>query len=443
MKRTLSATDVAASVSNSLHETVTAESHVLTISDRATGWGTTVSSPGPGTDPTGQLSWGYTARWMWRIRKIPGVKPRGFYIKQNLVEFQRTKMEKQSMANYKAGIIGLGFIGGADPVSGDALGQKISSLDGTHFVSLSENPRVEVVAGSTRDAGRRERFAERSGARTYADWREMLDTEALDIVSVATYSPVHAEITVECAERGIRAIYCEKPIATRLPDAERMLAACEKSGSLLAINHNRRFDSNYRRLRDLISNGGFGEIISVNLQWAGGRLGNVGTHNFDAAAMLTSSRIESVSGTLDLAGKPDCRGPDFQDPGGWGILRLASGAKITVDAADYATTPYLTIVNGTKGRARAGLFKTEFVLEFVDGTSETWEKPPIRPSGMDTCVSEIVAWMDDGTPFSHPAEEALNTFEAIVAFHASHARNGGWVDLPLKGEDRDWVVNTG
>ena len=81
VKRALSATDVAASVSNSLHETVTAVSHVLTISDRATGWGTTVSSPGPGSDPTGQLSWDYTARWMWRIRKIPGAKPRGSYIK--------------------------------------------------------------------------------------------------------------------------------------------------------------------------------------------------------------------------------------------------------------------------------------------------------------------------------------------------------------------------
>ena len=73
------------------------------------------------------------------------------------------------MLNYKAGIIGLGFIGGADPVSGNALGQKISDLDGTHFVALSENPRVEIVAGSTRDAGRRDRFAERSGARTYSD----------------------------------------------------------------------------------------------------------------------------------------------------------------------------------------------------------------------------------------------------------------------------------
>jgi predicted dehydrogenase len=346
------------------------------------------------------------------------------------------------MTTYKAGIIGLGFIGGADPVSGDALGQKISSLDGTHFVSLNENPRVEVVAGSTRDAGRRERFAERSGARTYSDWQEMLDKEDLDIVSVATYSPVHAEMTVACANRGIRAIYCEKPITTRLPDAERMLAACEKSGSLLAINHNRRFDPNYRRLRDLIAGGGLGEITSVNLQWPSGRLGGVGTHNFDVATMLTSSRIEAVSGTLDQAGKPDCRGPEFQDPGGWGIMRLASGAMITVDAADYATTPYLTVVNGTKGRARAGLFKTEFVLEYLDGTSETWQMPPVRPSGMDVCVGEIVAWLDNGTPFSHPAEEALHTFEAIVGFHASHARNGAWVELPLEGEDRERVVNT-
>lgn len=347
------------------------------------------------------------------------------------------------MTVYKAGIIGVGFIGGADPVSGEALGQKLNNLDGTHFVSLSENPKVEVVAGSSRDEGRRSRFAERSGARTYTDWREMLAKEELDIVSVATYAPAHAEITIACAEHGIRVVYCEKPIATCLPDAERMLEACEKAGSLLAINHNRRFDSNYRRLRNFVAEGGLGEITSLNLQWGAGRLGNVGTHTFDAMLMITGKPIEALSGTLDLAGKPDCRGAAFSDPGGWGIIRLEGGMMVTVDAADYATTPYLIVVNGTKGRVSSGMLKTPFLVEYWDGRTETWGQPPTRPSGMDVCVGEIVAWLDDETLFSYEADEAVHALEAIVAFHASHDGNAAWIDLPLTGKNRDRVVETG
>ena len=64
-------------------------------------------------------------------------------------------------STYRGGIIGLGFIGGADQVSGDALGQRVADLDGTHLGAMLNHPRVELVAGSSRDAGRRERFAER------------------------------------------------------------------------------------------------------------------------------------------------------------------------------------------------------------------------------------------------------------------------------------------
>ena len=56
------------------------------------------------------------------------------------------------MAQYKAGIIGLGFIGAADQVSGDALGQQVEDLDGTHWAALHTHPEVEVVSGSSRDA---------------------------------------------------------------------------------------------------------------------------------------------------------------------------------------------------------------------------------------------------------------------------------------------------
>ncbi len=344
-------------------------------------------------------------------------------------------------ATYRAGIIGLGFIGAADQVSGDALGQYVSGLDGTHFASLSNHPRVNLVAGSSRDAGRRERFAQRASATTYADWREMLDRETLDIVSVATYAPVHADPTVGCAKQGVRAIYCEKPIATRLPDAERMIEACDEAGALLVLNHQRRFNLNHRRLRELIAVDGLGELTSGSLQWGSGRLGNVGTHMIDALLMLTGRKIDAVSATLDLAGKPDCRGPAFRDPGGWGVIRLEGGMMITVDAGDYATVPGQITLNGTEGRATSD--GSSITLEYWDGRREHWDSANDGVSGMDRAVSEIVTWLDDGRDFPYPASEAVDTLEAIVGFHASHARNAAWTELPLSGPDRDREVLSG
>jgi predicted dehydrogenase len=342
---------------------------------------------------------------------------------------------------YRAAIIGLGFIGGADQVSGDALGQRVRDLDGTHLDALSHHPRIELIAGSSRDAGRRQRFAERTNRPVYADWREMLQRERLDVVSVATYAPQHAEIAVACARHGVRVVYCEKPIATRLADAEQMIAACAAAGSLLVINHNRRFNPNYRRLRDLLAAGELGELTSVSLQWGTGRLGNVGTHLIDATLMLTGRKVRAVSGTLDRTGRPDCRGLDFRDPGGWGLLRLDGGLMVTVDAADEAKGPARITVNATGGRALTG--GEDVTLEYADGRREHWPSPRAEATSMDRAVAEIVAWLDGVRPFAYQAEEAVHTLEAILGFHASDARNAAWTELPLAGPDRQREVHSG
>ena len=342
---------------------------------------------------------------------------------------------------YRAGIVGLGFIGGADQVSGDALGQRVKDLDGTHPHALQGAARVELVAGSSRDPGRRERFAGRTGARVYADWGEMLAQEQLDIVSVATYTPYHAEVTQACARSGVRAVYCEKPIADTVAAADAMLSACRDAGTLLVVNHNRRFDTNYRRLRDLIAAGGLGELTSVSLRWGRGRLGNVGTHIFDAVVMVTGRRVVAVSATLDLTGRPDCRGAQFRDPGGWGVMRLEGGPMVLVDAADTAEVPLSVVINGTKGRAVTG--GAEVTVGPWGGPSETWASTRGETSSMDRAVAEIVAWLDGGGTFPYDAGEAAHVLEAIVAFHASHDRNAAWVPLPLTGEDRERVLRSG
>src|SRR5258706_351134 len=84
-------------------------------------------------------------------------------------------------------------------------------------------------------------FAAKTGARTYAAWADMLASERLELVSIATYASHHVEMTIASAGQGVRAIYCEKPIATRLTDTEQMIITWKRAGTLLVINHNRRF----------------------------------------------------------------------------------------------------------------------------------------------------------------------------------------------------------
>ncbi len=342
---------------------------------------------------------------------------------------------------YRAGIIGLGFIGGGDQVSGDRLGQRVTDLDGSHREAFSSHPRVQLVAGSSRDPGRRQRFEQRTGAKTFEDWRQMLASEPLDIVGVASFAPSHAELVEACAQSGVRAIFCEKPIATRLADAERMIAACQRSGSLLVINHNRRFHPHYRELARRIAAGELGDLTGVWLNWGSGRLGNVGTHFIDAAIMLTGRKVQSVSATLDLAGRPDCRGSEFRDPGGDAILRLDNGVMVHAHAPDYSNSPAEVIVHGTRGCARiSGVAE----ITSWQGSREVLPSLPLESgSSMDQAVREIVAWLDDGTPLSCSAETSRHTLETIIACHASHAQQAAWIELPLNGNNRDIEVHSG
>jgi len=92
--------------------------------------------------------------------------------------------------HYRAGIIGLGMIGGADPVSARGTWAK-RRRHGRHAF-LAPSPAIPAYRSSLGAAGTKAgdgAFEERSGVKTYAAWRDMLEREALDLISVATYAP--------------------------------------------------------------------------------------------------------------------------------------------------------------------------------------------------------------------------------------------------------------
>lgn len=343
--------------------------------------------------------------------------------------------------SYTAAVIGLGFVGAGDQVSGDALGQKVVNLDGTHARALAGNPQVRLTAGASRDEGRRRRFEERfPGTRTYADWREMLAREKPVIVSVATRSPEHAETATGCVEAGARAILCEKPISTRLSDADRLIAACRARSVILSVNHNRRWHPLWLAVRDEVARGTVGAVRHVLLHWPTGRLGNIGTHMFDATRMVLGVEAEAVSGALDPNVGPDCRGPQYHDPGGWGVIRFAGGVKVFVDATYGNSMPNEMRIVGDAG---------SITVRRDSASVEPWKgsarviAPARNGTSMDAAVAETVRALDGGGAVSSAGEDALAALEMVVGFHRSDRLRGQWVELPAAGRDREMEIRIG
>ena len=111
-----------------------------------------------------------------------------------------------------------------------------------HAEAYLTTPGFALVAAANRGEARLRAFGERRGVRAlYTDFRRLLAEEHPDVVSVCTQSPEKVEVVVAAAEAGVRAIVVEKALATSMVEADAMLAACERHGATLVVNHPNRF----------------------------------------------------------------------------------------------------------------------------------------------------------------------------------------------------------
>ncbi len=162
------------------------------------------------------------------------------------------------MRTLKAGIIGCGRIGSL------LEEDKLRGKPCTHAGGFYAVPGVRLDSGCDIDPARLKRFGRRWGVeKLYADYRDMLRREALDIVCIATWTHLHAAMAVEAARSGVKGIYCEKPIASDLPQARRMVKVCEEKRVPLVINHERRWDAYYQKAHGIIQSGKIGEVRTI------------------------------------------------------------------------------------------------------------------------------------------------------------------------------------
>lgn len=96
----------------------------------------------------------------------------------------------------------------------------------------------------------------------YTDYLEMLHRERLDFVDICTPEFLHPEQTEAAAQAGVH-VLCEKPMASSVAGADRMIRACETAGVKLMIAHSRRFTGRYMQIRAAIERGEIGEVRYV------------------------------------------------------------------------------------------------------------------------------------------------------------------------------------
>ena len=172
-------------------------------------------------------------------------------------------------------------------------------------------PGVEVVAVADPVAAGLEKARVRlGGVEGFSDYKEMLVKVKPDIVSVAPrWVDQHAEMVIAAAEAGARGIYVEKPFSRTLAEADAMIAACEKSGTKLAVAHRMRTHPVLPVVKKLIDEGLIGEVLEMRGRGKEDHRGGtldlwvLGSHVFNIMNFFAGRAVEG-SAEIFVSGKP-------------------------------------------------------------------------------------------------------------------------------------------
>lgn len=287
----------------------------------------------------------------------------------NFTSNQNEQGEVKSDRKLRIGIIGTGGIAGS------------------HIASYKKQPDVEVVAGADLIPGKAEKFFKDNEveAKAFTDYKEMIGTMNLDAVSVCTYNRTHAECTIYALEHGLP-VLLEKPMTVTLEEAIAIREAEKKSGKIVSVGFQPRFDANMQMIKKIVQSGELGRIYYV--QTGGGRrhgipvswsetfiendkaglgaLGDIGCYSIDLVMnALGNPKPLTVTGTATdyfgttpeayaQVGKPECAKKFSVDDFASAYIRLEGGIILDFRIAWYMhlDTPGDTIIMGTKGSLR-------------------------------------------------------------------------------------------
>jgi predicted dehydrogenase len=309
-----------------------------------------------------------------------------------------------------------------------------------HLPEYKANKQVEIVAVCDIVEERAEKAAIEYGARAFTDYKDLLELDDIDAISVCLPNYLHAPVSIDALNAG-KHVLCEKPMATSKEEAEAMIEAAKVNDKKLMIAHNQRFVASHQKAKEMIDSGKLGKIYSFkttfghpgpegwSVDGAGswffnkekafiGAMGDLGVHKADLMRYLLGEFSE-VGAFIETNAKQNT---DVDDNAVC-ILRTESGIIGTLAAswAYVSCGDNSTVIYGEKGTLRLEADpEYSLIEEYRDGSivNHKLDKIQTNEEGGQSTSHVINHFVTSIVKNSEPlinGEEGMKSLQIILA----------------------------
>jgi scyllo-inositol 2-dehydrogenase (NADP+) len=184
------------------------------------------------------------------------------------------------------------------------LGRSGRNIHGHCLMNMQDKYKITAVVDPIEE--RRKRAENEFNCESFDSYRSLIGRNDIDIVVNATPSHLHVPLTLELLKGGFN-VLCEKPLARKAEEVDRMIDAAREYGKLLAVFQQARFAPYFQQVKKIIGSGDLGRILQISIytnsfarrwDWQclqslnGGKLLNTGPHPLDQALELFGNDME-------------------------------------------------------------------------------------------------------------------------------------------------------
>ena len=334
------------------------------------------------------------------------------------------------MKKYRSAIIGAGA-----PTAGGVKGGG-HQIGYSHARAYQNHPQTELICAADINAENLAAFQTTfSPVIGYSDYREMLEKEKPDIVSICTYVGLHRRMIEDCANAGVRGIFCEKPFLASPADLAAVLAIAEKTGVKIIVAHLRRTMVSYQRVGEIIDSGEIGQLRLMSGGIEGWDLSEWGSHWLDMFRFWNGDR--PAQWVLGQARVRNTRGYGHameEHAVAW--FGFENGVRGIVDGG-CGMVPDNTMWPSIEGTEGVIHMQGETEIRVISAQGARTEKfdqqtpEEIYRSAWGTCLQSLLTWMEGGAESSLGLPNMRHTAELNLGAYLSAVEQDR-IDLPLQ-----------